>query len=205
MSQGKLDEAIAEFREAIRLKPDHAHAHPTSATPCTTRGKRDEAIAAYREAIRLKPDDAGAHSNLGNALKDQGKLDEAIAEFREAIRSSPTSSTPRQPRQRPEGSGQARRGHRRCSAISRSCAAGDASWLEHLAEALEAAGLLRDSQHETFAAAVTVSREAVRLGPTTTNAHINLGHALQSQGEDATRAVPNTARRRTSTRNMPRT
>ena len=31
--QGKLDEAIAEYREAIRLKPDYAEPTTTSALP----------------------------------------------------------------------------------------------------------------------------------------------------------------------------
>ena len=80
-AQRKLDEAIAAYREAIRLKPDDCRGPlSTSASP-DAQGKLDEAVAEYREAIRLKPDDAIAHYNLGQALNAQGKLDEAIAEL----------------------------------------------------------------------------------------------------------------------------
>ena len=87
--QGKLDEASAAYREAIRLKPDDAEGHYGLGNALKGQGKLDEAIAEYREAIRLKPDHAEAHCNLGSALKGQGKLDEAIAGYREAIRLKP--------------------------------------------------------------------------------------------------------------------
>ena len=68
MARGSLTEAIAAFREAIRLKPDLASAHYNLGNALRVQGKLDEAIAAYREAIRLKPDLAEAHYNLGLAL-----------------------------------------------------------------------------------------------------------------------------------------
>ena len=68
-SKGQLDEAIAGYREAIRLEPDYAEAHYNLGIALQDKGQLDEAIAAYREAIRLKPDSAEAHYNLGNALR----------------------------------------------------------------------------------------------------------------------------------------
>jgi Flp pilus assembly protein TadD len=44
-AQGKTDEAIAEFREAIRLKPDHASAHTNLGNALDAQGKTDLAIA----------------------------------------------------------------------------------------------------------------------------------------------------------------
>jgi predicted O-linked N-acetylglucosamine transferase (SPINDLY family) len=85
MGQGRLDEAIAAFRRAIGIKPDHAAAYTTLGIALAGQGKLDEAIAAYRRAIGIKPDLAEAYSNLGAALSWQGKLDEAIAAFRQAI------------------------------------------------------------------------------------------------------------------------
>ena len=87
--KGKLDEASAAYREAIRLKPDDAEGHYGLGNALKGQGKLDDAIAEYREAIRLKPDHAEAHCNLGSALKGQGKLDEASAGYREAIRLKP--------------------------------------------------------------------------------------------------------------------
>ncbi len=67
--QGKVDEAVAAFREAIRLKPDYAEAHNNLGIALAGQGKVDEAVAEHREAIRLKPDYALAHTNLGIALQ----------------------------------------------------------------------------------------------------------------------------------------
>jgi Tfp pilus assembly protein PilF len=87
--QGKLSEAIAAHREAIRLKSDLAEAHCNLGSALHDQGKLSEAIAAHREAIRLKPDLALAHFSLGNDLAAQKKRDEAIAAYREAIRLQP--------------------------------------------------------------------------------------------------------------------
>ena len=53
--QEKFDQAIAAYREAIRLKPDEASYHASMGFALQLDGKVDEAITAYREAIRLKP------------------------------------------------------------------------------------------------------------------------------------------------------
>ncbi len=62
--QGKLEEAIAEYRESIRLKHDLAKAHIGLANALGNQGNDEEAIAEYRESIRLKPDLAEAHIGL---------------------------------------------------------------------------------------------------------------------------------------------
>ena len=90
-AQGKLDEAIAEHRAAIRLQPENAAAHNNLANSLLAQGKLDEAIAEFRAAIRLQPEYGLAHYNLGNALHSQRKREEAIAEFRDAIRFQPES------------------------------------------------------------------------------------------------------------------
>jgi Flp pilus assembly protein TadD len=92
--QGKLDESIVEYREAIRLKPDDADAHTNLGVVLGQLGKLEEAIVEYREAIRLKPDDALAHANLGIVLHQLGKLEESIVEYREAIRLKPDDAAP---------------------------------------------------------------------------------------------------------------
>ena len=83
---GRPSEAIAEYREAIRLKPDSPTSHSNLGNALQRTGNLTEAIAEYRAALRLKSDYPEAHSNLGNALQRTGNLTEAIAEYREAIR-----------------------------------------------------------------------------------------------------------------------
>ena len=90
--QGKLEEAIAEYRTAIRIQPDFALAHNNLGSALDRKGKRDEAIAEHRTAIRLQPDFALAHNNLGSALDRQGKREEAIAEYRTVLRLLPDNA-----------------------------------------------------------------------------------------------------------------
>jgi Tfp pilus assembly protein PilF len=87
--QGKLDEAIVEYRKAIELDPKYAGAHNNLGVALMGQGKLDEAIAEYRKAIELDSKYAGAHNNLGIALIRHGKLDQAIAEYRNAIELDP--------------------------------------------------------------------------------------------------------------------
>jgi tetratricopeptide (TPR) repeat protein len=82
--QGKLEEAITEFRAAIWLNPYAVDAHGNLGLALADQGKLDEAVAEFRTAIRLSPDRAEPHYDLGLALRKQGKSAEAIAEFRKA-------------------------------------------------------------------------------------------------------------------------
>jgi len=67
--KGQIDEAISQFQEAIRLKPDDAEAHNNLGTALGMKGQTDEAISQFQEALRLKPDYAEARSNLAYALE----------------------------------------------------------------------------------------------------------------------------------------
>ena len=81
--KGRWDEAVAEYREAIRLNRDEAVPHYNLGNVLREMGELDLAIAEYKEAIRGKQGDAKAHYNLGLVLYAKGELDEAIAEHRE--------------------------------------------------------------------------------------------------------------------------
>ena len=61
---GGLDGAIAEFREAIRLKPDDSGVPMKLGNALADKGDLDGAIAGYRDALRLKPDDTDARAAL---------------------------------------------------------------------------------------------------------------------------------------------
>jgi serine/threonine protein kinase/tetratricopeptide (TPR) repeat protein len=87
-AKGQLDEAIAECRQALRLK-DFAAAHISLGNALARKGQLDEAIAECRQALRLQKDFPEAHNSLGVTVRDKGQLDEAIAEFREALRLKP--------------------------------------------------------------------------------------------------------------------
>ena len=86
---GRIDEAIDQYQEAIRVKPDDTEAHYNLGDAFYRKGQMDAAISQFQEAIRLKPDFAEAYYNLGNALHKQGKMDEAIGQYHEALRLKP--------------------------------------------------------------------------------------------------------------------
>ena len=87
--QGRVEEAIPQLREALRLEPSHAEAHSNLGVALARRGQTAEAIEHYREALRLDPRQTQAYSNLGNALLAQGRVSEAIAQFEAALLLAP--------------------------------------------------------------------------------------------------------------------
>jgi tetratricopeptide (TPR) repeat protein/tRNA A-37 threonylcarbamoyl transferase component Bud32 len=89
LDQGRLKEAAALCRAAIRHDPKLAAAHSNLGAALDKQGKMDEAVACYQEALRLDPKLAAAHNNLGFALYTRGKLDEAIARYQIALRLDP--------------------------------------------------------------------------------------------------------------------
>jgi protein O-mannosyl-transferase len=94
-TEGRIDEAIAEYRAALAIDPDFAEASNYLGTALSDRGDIDQAIAAYREALRVLPTFAEAHNNLGLALSRQQKFADAEAEFREAMRLDPRRAATR--------------------------------------------------------------------------------------------------------------
>ncbi|HZT75578.1 MAG TPA: tetratricopeptide repeat protein [Vicinamibacterales bacterium] len=90
--EGRVDEAIAQYRRAIAERPDYAPAYNNLATALRKAGKRDEARAAYERALALQPDFASAHFNLANLLLDEGKTAEAAAHFERAAGEEPASA-----------------------------------------------------------------------------------------------------------------
>ena len=77
---GKIDQAVEEYRKAIKLKPVLFKAHNNLGVALKNQGLIDEAIQEYREAIRIKPNFGQAHNNLAIALYIKGDCSEAWRE-----------------------------------------------------------------------------------------------------------------------------
>ncbi len=88
-SKGQTGEAIAQYQEAVRLRPGYAKAHNNLGAALDRQGQTDEAIRQYQEAVRLRPGYAKARNNLRAALDRQGQTDEAIRQYQEAVRLRP--------------------------------------------------------------------------------------------------------------------
>jgi tetratricopeptide (TPR) repeat protein len=86
---GQYDKAVADYTEAIRLKPDDADAFNNRGIAYDQLKQYDKAIADLTEVIRLKPDFALAFNNRGNVYNELKQYDKAIADYTEAIRLKP--------------------------------------------------------------------------------------------------------------------
>ena len=177
--QGKPDLAVAELREAIRLKPDLAQAHSNLGSfLCNAKRDYPAAEAAHREAIRLQPDLVEAHTNLAVALIGQAKLDEAVAEYRTAIRLKPD-----------DVSLHVTLGAFLCD-VKQDYPAAEAEIREAIRNKPD-----DDHAHYCLGNALTAQgnsdlaaaefREAIRLNPKHAEAHCNLGQVLRAKGDFA--------------------
>ncbi|MDR3123858.1 MAG: tetratricopeptide repeat protein [Treponema sp.] len=61
------DRALADFSEAVRLKPDYADAYMNRGNIHSDLSNLDQAIADYNKAINLKLDSAAAYVNRGTS------------------------------------------------------------------------------------------------------------------------------------------
>jgi serine/threonine-protein kinase len=93
---GRGEDAIATFRELVRVRPGDPRHLGCLGTTLLARDHRDEgletldrAIAAARASIRRQPDDSGHQNALGYALDARGDHEGAIAAYREALRIKP--------------------------------------------------------------------------------------------------------------------
>jgi tetratricopeptide (TPR) repeat protein len=87
--QGRLDEAIEAYRQALALKPDYAEAHSNLGTALHAVGRFDEAAREAEWSVAARPTNPHVHYNLGLVLQDQGRPREAIAAYRQAIMRDP--------------------------------------------------------------------------------------------------------------------
>jgi protein O-mannosyl-transferase len=92
--RGQLEEAKANYEEALRLAPGHspgyeAIIHNSLGLVLVRQGKPDEALRHFAEAVRLSPAFAEAHSNYANGLAADGRFADAIVHYRAALASKP--------------------------------------------------------------------------------------------------------------------
>ena len=86
---GRLDAAVASYRQLLAFKPDLAGAHYNLGNVLYGQGKLEEAEASYRHALTLQPNFASALNNLGIVLFERDRLDEAVACYRQALVQEP--------------------------------------------------------------------------------------------------------------------
>jgi tetratricopeptide (TPR) repeat protein len=89
---GRVEDAIAELRAAIRLDPGFAEAHNDLAGALVRLGDRDAAMPHLREAVRVRPDFAEARASLAGLLGRTGQWTEAAEQYRAVLQSQPSNA-----------------------------------------------------------------------------------------------------------------
>ena len=87
--KAELDNAIADYGEALRLDPAFAAAFVNRGILYRSKGDTARSISDFDEAIRLDPKLAPAYLNRGLAQGAAGNLDRSIADFDVAIAIEP--------------------------------------------------------------------------------------------------------------------
>src|SRR5262249_12505203 len=82
--QGRIDEAVSAYRQAILHNPDHVGAHFNLGSMFESQGRLRAAATNLRRAVELEPTHDSAQYNLGTTLFQMGRLDAAVAALRKA-------------------------------------------------------------------------------------------------------------------------
>lgn len=88
-SRNRHDEAIKEFKIALKYNPESAELHNNLAVSLSAIGSVRRAIKEFEEAITLNPNDALPHHNIGVELHKKGSYKKAIERYKMAIELNP--------------------------------------------------------------------------------------------------------------------
>jgi tetratricopeptide (TPR) repeat protein len=174
LENGKLGDAMDQFRAALRISPDNPDANVSYGYILTQKGRAAEALPHFLNALAVAPDHPLAHNDLGIVLAQQGNLDEAISHFRTALQLKPVY---------PEAS------YNLGNALSQKGASGEA--ISQYQEALRADPACADAAYNMgnalsakgdAAAAMAAYREALGIRPAYVNAGYNLAMLLMQRG-----------------------
>ncbi|XP_039287268.1 UDP-N-acetylglucosamine--peptide N-acetylglucosaminyltransferase 110 kDa subunit [Nilaparvata lugens] len=87
--RGQLQDALENYRHAVRLKPDFIDGYINLAAALVAAGDMEQAVQAYVTALQYNPELYCVRSDLGNLLKALGRLDEAKSCYLKAIETRP--------------------------------------------------------------------------------------------------------------------
>ncbi len=173
--QGKIDEAVACYEEALLIKPNFPKANFNLGKVLERQGKYKEAIRHYYLAHLPTQGLADAHNRYGKKLANDGKMDQAVSQFEEAIRLWPDSPNV----------------HRNLGNVFAQTGKTDLA-IQHFSEAVRIMPELA-AAHIDFASllfmqgdygnAIEHYNKVLQLRPDLPEVHNNLGLALCKQGE----------------------
>src|SRR5277367_6003042 len=80
MAEGKLDDAVLDYRESLAVDPTFTEAMHGLARALQDLQRYDEAITVAKKITELDPDDVLAHTSLSVLYQKKGMIPEAEAE-----------------------------------------------------------------------------------------------------------------------------
>ena len=91
--EGKLDEALSAFQQAIDSDANLYKAHHYSGCIFAKQNKLNAAVIAYNQALKINPNFHWSYHGLGQVLLWQGKVEEAITAAHKAIEIMPKEAS----------------------------------------------------------------------------------------------------------------
>jgi tetratricopeptide (TPR) repeat protein len=92
--QGRDEDAIDEYQQAVQLDPRMAVFHSNLGMALAEEDRTDEAIAEFRKSIEVDPKYSYAYRDWGFALAGHGEFNEAIAKYQKSVELDPNDSEP---------------------------------------------------------------------------------------------------------------
>jgi len=92
-AQGRMDEAIARYREFVQTDPDDFEGQRKLAAALLEAGQPTEAMPPLRRAVELRPSSAAAHYSLAYDLLQLREFDQAQDHLRRALALDPNYAT----------------------------------------------------------------------------------------------------------------
>jgi tetratricopeptide (TPR) repeat protein len=89
---GHAEQAAAQYRRTLELKPDFGKAACTLGMVLLESGKIEDGLASLRRAIEIDPTSAFFHCQLGRALINQGQTKEGVQHLETAVQLAPNEA-----------------------------------------------------------------------------------------------------------------
>jgi tetratricopeptide (TPR) repeat protein len=87
--EGKYDEAIVQYDQAIQVYPRYPEVHYNRGLAYRHKSDLERSIVDYTQAIELDPSFIGAYANRGYAFYKMGDLESALADFDKVLELDP--------------------------------------------------------------------------------------------------------------------
>ncbi len=83
--QGKVDEAVRHYREALRKKPTLRQAAENIGVIAQNAGNEDEAVKTFENILQSYPDDGGSRARLAEVYRRKGDCEKAVDLAKQAL------------------------------------------------------------------------------------------------------------------------